>query len=72
VPRDGAGSSSDGGHGRRLPLAMTVVTELTNYMKLSKKITTGAGNLANLSLYNPVVHETMKDFKPTNIQTKII
>jgi hypothetical protein len=24
------------------------------------------------SPYNPVVHETTKDFKPTNIQTKIV
>jgi hypothetical protein len=35
------------------------VTELTNYTKLSKKITAGAGNLANLNPYNPVVRETM-------------
>jgi hypothetical protein len=41
-------------------------------MKLSKKITARAHNLANLSPYNPVVRETMKDFKPTNIQTKIV
>jgi hypothetical protein len=50
----------------------TSVTEPTNYTKLSKKITVGADNLANLSPYNPVVHETTKDFKPTNIQSKIV
>jgi hypothetical protein len=44
-----------------------VVTEKTNYTKLSKKTTARADNLANLSPYNPVVHETIKDFKPTNI-----
>jgi hypothetical protein len=43
------------------------VIESSNYTKLSKKITVGADNLANLSLYNPVVRETTKDFKPTNI-----
>jgi hypothetical protein len=48
------------------------VTEPTNYTKLSKKITIGADNLANLSPYNSVVCETTKDFKPTNIQTKIV
>jgi hypothetical protein len=48
------------------------VTEPINYMKLSKKITAEADNLANLSPYNPVVHEITKDFKPTNIQTKIV
>jgi hypothetical protein len=48
------------------------VTELINYTNLSKKITAGAGNLANLSSYNPIVCETTKDFKPTNIQTKIV
>jgi hypothetical protein len=51
---------------------MPAVTEPTNYMKLSKKITAKADNLANLSPYNPVVHETTKDFKPNNIQTKIV
>jgi hypothetical protein len=50
----------------------TSVTKLTNYTKLSKKITTGADNLVNLSPYNLVVHKTMKDFKPTNIQSKIV
>jgi hypothetical protein len=51
---------------------MLAVIELTNYMKLSKKITAKADNSANLSPYNPVVRETTKDFKPTNIQTKIV
>jgi hypothetical protein len=31
-----------------------------------------ADNLANLSPYNLVVRETTTDFKPTNIQTKIV
>jgi hypothetical protein len=48
------------------------VTKPTNYTKLSKKITVGADNSINLSPYNPVVRETTKDFKPTNIQTKIV
>jgi hypothetical protein len=48
------------------------VTELINYTNLSKKITAGAGNLANLSSYNLIVRETTKDFKLTNIQTKIV
>jgi hypothetical protein len=40
--------------------------EPTNYTKLSKQITAGAENLANLSPYNPVVCETTKDFnQPT-------
>jgi hypothetical protein len=49
-----------------------VVTKPTNYTRLSKKSSAKADNLANFSPYNPVVCETMKDFKPTNIQTKII
>jgi hypothetical protein len=52
--------------------AISCVPEPTNYTKLSKKITVEAHNLANLSPYNPVVRETAKDFKPTNIQTKIV
>jgi hypothetical protein len=51
---------------------MPVVTEPTNYTKLRKKISTRVDNLANLSPYNPVVHEITKDFKQTNIQTKIV
>jgi hypothetical protein len=47
------------------------VTEPTNYMKLRKSLAE-ADNLANLSPYNLIVYETMKDFKPTNIQTKIV
>jgi hypothetical protein len=50
----------------------TAVTKPTNYMKLSKKISTGADNLVNLSPHNPIVCEITKDFKPTNIQTKIV
>jgi TATA-binding protein-associated factor Taf7 len=49
-----------------------VVIEPINYTKLSKKITTGADNLANLSPYNPIVRETTMDFNLTNIQTKIV
>jgi hypothetical protein len=41
-------------------------------MKLNKKITAEADNLANLSPYNLVVRETTKDFKPINLQTKIV
>jgi hypothetical protein len=47
------------------------VVEPTNYTKL-RKSPTGADNLANLSPYNPIVREILKDFKPTNIQAKII
>jgi hypothetical protein len=47
------------------------VTELTNYTKL-RKSPAKVDNLANLSPYNLVVRETTKDFKPTNIQTKIV
>jgi hypothetical protein len=36
------------------------VTEPTNYTKLSKKISTGADNLANLSPYNPVVQKSQR------------
>jgi hypothetical protein len=51
---------------------MPAVTESTNYMKLSKKIIHQANDLANLSLYNPVVREITMDFKPTYIPTKIV
>jgi hypothetical protein len=51
---------------------LRAVTKPTNYTKLSKKSPIEADNLANLSSYNPVVRETMTDFKPTNIQTKIV
>jgi hypothetical protein len=51
---------------------MLAVTELTNYMKLSKKIIHRADNLANLSPYNPVVREITTDFKPTCIPAKIV
>jgi hypothetical protein len=49
-----------------------VVTELTNYTKLSKKIMHRADDLANLIPYNPVVREIMTDFKPTYIPAKIV
>jgi hypothetical protein len=48
------------------------ITKPTNYTKLSKKITARANNSVNLSSYNPVVREITKDFKPINIQTKIV
>jgi hypothetical protein len=48
------------------------VTEPTNYTRLSKKIIHRADDLANLSLYNPVVREIMTDFKPTYIPAKIV
>jgi hypothetical protein len=51
---------------------MPTVTEPINYTKLSKKIIHLADNLANLSPYNPVVHEIMTDFKPTSIPAKIV
>jgi hypothetical protein len=51
---------------------MPVVTEPTNYMRLSKKIIHRADDLTNLSPYNPVVHEVTTDFKPTYIPAKII
>jgi hypothetical protein len=51
---------------------MPAVTEPTNYMRLSKKIIHRANDLANLSPYNPVVHEITMDFKPTYIPAKII
>jgi hypothetical protein len=49
-----------------------VVTEQTNYTKLSKKIIHRADDLANLSPYNPVVREITTDFKPTYIPAKIV
>jgi hypothetical protein len=52
--------------------ALLCVTELTNYTKLSKKIIHQADDLANLSPYNPVVHEITTDFKPTYIPAKIV
>jgi hypothetical protein len=52
--------------------SMLAVTEPTNYTRLSKKIIHRADDLANLSPYNPVVHEIMMDFKPTYIPAKII
>jgi hypothetical protein len=51
---------------------MPAVIEPTNYTKLSKKIIHRADDLANLSLYNPVVREITTDFKPTCIPAKII
>jgi hypothetical protein len=48
------------------------VTEPTNYTRLSKKIIHRADDLANLSPYNPVVHEITTDFKPTYIPAKIV
>jgi hypothetical protein len=48
------------------------VTEPTNYTKLSEKIIHRADDLANLSPYNPVVHEITTDFKPTYIPAKIV
>jgi hypothetical protein len=51
---------------------MDIVTEPTNYTKLSKKIIHQADNLANLSLYNPVVRGITTDFKPTYIPAKIV
>jgi hypothetical protein len=51
---------------------MPAVTELINYTKLSKKIIHQADDLANLSPYNPVVHEITTDIKPTYIPTKIV
>jgi hypothetical protein len=49
-----------------------IVTEPTNYTKLSKKIIHRADDLANLSPYNPVVREITTDFKPTCIPAKIV
>jgi hypothetical protein len=49
-----------------------IVTEPTNYTKLSKKIIHRADDLANLSPYNPVVREITTDFKPTYIPSKIV
>jgi hypothetical protein len=51
---------------------MPAVAEPTNYMRLSKKITHRADDLANLSPYNPVVREIITDFKPTYIPAKIV
>jgi hypothetical protein len=50
---------------------MPPVIEPTNYTKL-RKSSTGADDLANLSPYNPVVHEISRDFKPTHIPGKIV
>jgi hypothetical protein len=54
------------------PQAYASVIEPINYTKLSKKFSAGADNLANLNPYNPVVRKITKDFKPTNIPTKIV
>jgi hypothetical protein len=51
---------------------LRVVTEPTNYTKLSKKIIDQADDLTNLSSYNPVVHEITADFKPTYLPAKIV
>jgi hypothetical protein len=48
------------------------VAEPTNYMRLSKKITHRADDLANLSPYNSVVRKIMMDFKSTYIPAKIV
>ena len=64
VATGSATTSSMGGAG-------TSITEPTNYTKLSKKIIRRADDLANLSPYNPVVREIMKDFKPTSIPAKM-
>jgi hypothetical protein len=55
-----------------IKLLSPIVTEPTNYTKLSKKIIHQADDLANLSPYNPVVREITTDFKPTYISAKII
>jgi hypothetical protein len=57
---------------QRLSLGELVVTELTNYTKLSKKIIHRADDLANLSPYNPVVREITTNFKSTHIPAKIV
>jgi hypothetical protein len=49
-----------------------IVTEPTNYTKLSKKIIHRADDLANLSPYNTVVREITIDFKLTYIPAKIV
>jgi hypothetical protein len=59
-------------HRNYLTCTKFVVTEPTNYTKLSKKIIHQADDLANLSPYNPIVHEIMTDFKPTYIPAKIV
>jgi hypothetical protein len=68
------GRQAGGNFDRRAgePAGGGAVTEPTNYTKLNKKSFVKIDNLANLSSYNPVVHKTIKDFKPTNIQTKIV
>jgi hypothetical protein len=53
-------------------LNLRIVTEPTNYMKLSKKIIRQADDLANLNPYNPIVREITMDFKPTYIPAKIV
>jgi hypothetical protein len=49
-----------------------IVTEPTNYTRLSKKIIHRADDLTNLSPYNPVVREITTDFKPTYTPAKIV
>jgi hypothetical protein len=51
---------------------MPVVTEPTNYTRLSKKIIHRVDDLANLSPYNSVVREITTDFKPIYIPAKIV
>jgi hypothetical protein len=67
---------SDSGNPKFLVLILTlpglIVTEPTNYMRLSKKIIHRADDLANLIPYNSVVREITTDFKPTYIPAKIV
>jgi hypothetical protein len=51
---------------------LIIVTEPTNYTKLSKKIIHQVDDLTNLSPYNPIVREITMDFKPTYIPAKIV
>jgi hypothetical protein len=51
---------------------MPAVTEPTNYMKLSKKITRRSKRFSKLKPDNPVVREITKDFNPTRILAKIV
>jgi hypothetical protein len=52
--------------------SLDIVTEPTNYTRLSKKIIHRADDLTNLSPYNPVVREITTDFKPIYIPAKIV
>ena len=53
-------------------VVVNVVVLSADYYIVADDSTAVEFNFANLSLYNPVVRETTKDFKPIDIQSKIV